>query len=125
MGSRSKCVARQRKGDIGKTMIEIKVKAVVDRANLNGAEIDIENNTDGATIEVMHESLAIIQSLSDTLKKNNPIAHLLFVKEVVGDPEILFGKDFDPNERKDALGEMAEKTLADMMSKAIIQKGVN
>lgn len=102
-------------------MIEIKVKAVVDRAHPNGADIDLENKTDGATIEVMHESVAIVQSLSETLKKHNPIAHMLFVKEVVGDPEILFGKDFAPDERED-ISEMAEKALADMMSKAIIQR---
>lgn len=106
----------------GKTMIEIKAKAVVDRANSDEADIDIENTTDGATIEVMHESVAIVQSLSETLKKHNPIAHLLFVKEVVGDPEILFGKDFDSDERK-YISKMAEKALADMMSKSIIRKG--
>lgn len=102
-------------------MIEVKAKVVVDGANLDKAEIDIENNTNGAAIEVMHESVAIVQSLSDTLKKHNPMAHLLFVKEVVGDPEVLFGKDFDSDERKD-ISKMAEKALADMMSKAIIQR---
>lgn len=101
-------------------MIEIKAKATLDKADPDGAEIDIENRTEGAAIEVMHESLAIVRAVSATLRKHNPLMHLMFVKEVVRDGSVLFGEDPEPDRE-----ETAEKALAELMSKAIIRKGVN
>lgn len=99
-------------------MIEIKVKATIDSPNIEMAEIDIKNETQGSAIEVMHESLAIVRAVSATLRKHNPVAHLMFVHGVVSDKSILFGEDPDLDDEK-----AAEKALAELMSEAIIQRG--
>lgn len=96
-------------------MIEIKVKAEVGKTNPEAAKIDIENNTKGSSIEVMHESLAVVRAVSETLKKHDPLAHLLFVRQLVDDKTILLGEGFVGHRE-----ETANKILADIMSEAII-----
>lgn len=97
-------------------MINIKVTAKVDKNNINGADINISNETDGTLIEIMHESLAVVRSVSGCLRKHDKWGHMMFLKALADDHSILLGEEEEPDEDE----QKEESVLAKMMSKAII-----
>ena len=98
-------------------MINIKVTAEVDKNNINGADINISNETDGTLIEIMHESLAVVRSVSSCLRRNNKWGYMMFLKALADDHSILLGEEEESDEDE----QKEESILAKIMSKSIIR----
>lgn len=103
-------MARQRKGDIDKTMIEVKATTSADRRT----EVDLKVNAE--LVEYGAEVLAIIQSLMGAVKNDDIRLHAAVIKAIADDPNILLGEDES---------EKAKVGLAQMMSKGILKGGMN
>lgn len=93
----------------GKTMIEVKAKTTNHRT-----EVDVMVDAD--LIEYGAEVLAIIHSLMGAVKNDDARLHAAVIKAMTDDPNILLGEDES---------EKAKAELAQMMSKGILEGGVN
>lgn len=95
-------------------MIEIKANTE------EGHGIGVEINVNASAIEYGSEALAIINSLMGALKKDDLKLHQAVLGAIADEPKILLGENIS-----DSVSTRAESELANLMSKAIIKKGVN
>lgn len=99
-------------------MIEIKAKVLsIDENEDMGASIDLETEMEGRGIELMHETLAIIRTLMRDIRNESPVLHLVLIREIAHNPDILLGRD--EGDRDTDFG----MKMANLMSKSIIGKG--
>lgn len=94
-------------------MIEIKATTFN-----HSTEIDVKIDAD--LLEYGAEALAIVHSLMGALKRDNEVLHAAVVKAIADEPKILLGEDISVKSEPDV-----GATLAKMMSKNILKKGVN
>lgn len=91
-------------------MIEIKA-TTVEQDGEKG--VQIESQVEGSGLEIVNETLLIIKALMDGLKDSDPMLHIAALETIADNKEILFGGK-DGHE---------EKTMSEIMSKAIIKEG--
>lgn len=83
----------------------------------DGADIEIESHMEGTGRELMHEAVAIIRAIMQSLKDDSPMLHMVVIRELAADPTILRGEN-QVNEHEEFA-----KMMSEMMSKSIIGKG--
>ena len=94
-------------------MIEVKA-TTVEKDGEKG--VQIEAQTEGSGLEIVNETLFIIKSLMGNLKRESPLLHLMAVKTIADNRDILCGDEAEDKER-------AAKAMSEIMSKAIIREG--
>ena len=98
----------------GKTMIEVKAQTEV-RDGESGVNVTTQLN--GASDDIAAEILAIIENLMRGIKRESPLLHLLILRAIVENMEILSGGNDDEFD--------AKAKMANAMSKGILKGGVN
>lgn len=94
-------------------MIEVKATTV----EMDGEKgVQIEAHTEGNGLEIVNETLLIIKALMGDLKREEPLLHLMAVKSIADNRDILCGDETEDKER-------AAKAMSEIMSKAIIREG--
>lgn len=94
-------------------MIEVKATTV----ETNGEKgVRIEAQTEGSGLEIVNETLITIKALMGNLKREAPHLHLMAVKTIADNRDILCGDETEDKER-------AAKAMSEIMSKAIIREG--
>lgn len=93
----------------------IEIKATTEN---HATEVDVKVDAD--LIEYGAEVLAIIESLMGALKRDDARLHTAVLMAMNDNPRILFGEEVSVESEPD-MG----ATLARLMSKSIIKKGVN
>lgn len=94
-------------------MIEVKATTV----EVDGEKgVQIEAQTEGNGLEIVNETLFIIKALMGNFKREEPLLHLMAVKTIADNRDILCGDKAEDEER-------AAKAMSEMMSKAIIREG--
>ena len=93
-------------------MIEIKAES---DANKRGTAIS--SHLEGTLEEILNESLAVIESLIENIKKQSVLGHAMLLKALADNPEIFMGESEEDEHEKLA------KMMAEMTSKHIIGKG--
>lgn len=94
-------------------MIEVKAATVEE----NGEKgVRVEAQTEGSGLEIVNETLILIKALMGNLKKEAPLLHLMAVKSIADNRDILCGDEVEDKER-------AAKAMSEIMSKAIIREG--
>lgn len=94
-------------------MIEVKA-TTVEQDGEKG--VQIEAQTEGGGLEIVNETLFIIKALMGNLKREAPLLHLMAVKTIADNRDILCGDEAEDKER-------AAKAMSEIMSKAIIREG--
>lgn len=106
-------------------MIKIEAKAeILDKLG-EEAGINISNETSGTAKEILHESLAVVRSVTSVLRKNNPFVLMMFLEAIKNDHDILLGEEPTKEETEESVTKSAESVLADIMSEGIIGKEMN
>lgn len=94
-------------------MIEVKATTV----EVDGEKgVQIEAQTEGNGLEIVNETLLIIKALMGDLKREAPLLHLMAIKTIADNRDILCGDEAEDKER-------AAKAMSEIMSKAIIREG--
>lgn len=94
-------------------MIEVKATTV----EMDGEKgVQIEAQTEGNGLEIVNETLILIKALMNDLKQKEPLLHLMAVKTIADNRDILCGDEAEDKER-------AAKAMSEIMSKAIIREG--
>lgn len=110
-------------------MIKIEVKAEIMDEHGNEARIKISNETSGKGAEILHESLAVVRSITSVLRKNDPLMLVMFLDALKNDHSILLGEGEEEREDEHKATEKSANDFlniyADLMSKNIIGKEMN
>lgn len=106
-------------------MIKIEVKAEIMDEHGNEAGIKISNETSGKGAEILHESLAVVRSVTSVLRKNDPLMLVMFLDALKNDHRILLGEGEDEQKVTEKSANDFLNIYADLMSKNIIGKEMN
>lgn len=87
-------------------MIDIKAKAGVKDGKKKGVAVSCHSQ--GEALYVMEESIAIIRTIMENLKKANETMHLMVLEEIYENPGILTGED--SKEKVKVISEDLKKT---------------
>lgn len=87
-------------------MIDIKAKAGVKEGKKKGVAVSCHSQ--GEALIIMEESIAIIRTIMENLKKANETLHLMVLEEIYENPGILTGKD--SKEKVKVISEDLKKT---------------
>lgn len=94
-------------------MIEVKA-TTVEQDGEKG--VRVEAQTEGSDLEIVNETLILIKALMGNLKQKEPYLHLMAIKTIADNRDILCGDEAEDKER-------AAKAMSEIMSKAIIREG--
>ena len=92
-------------------MIEVKATTVEQD---EGKGVQIEAQTEGSGLEIVNETLSIIKALMGNLKREAPLFHLMALKTIADNRDILCGDEAEGGER-------AAKVMSELMSKGILK----
>lgn len=87
-------------------MIDIKAKAGVKDGKKKGVAVSCHSQ--GEALIIMEESIAIIRTIMENLKKANETMHLMVLEEIYENPGILTGED--SKEKVKVISEDLKKT---------------
>lgn len=87
-------------------MIDIKAKAGVKDGKKKGVAVSCRSQ--GEALIIMEESIAIIRTIMENLKKANETMHLMVLEEIYENPGILTGED--SKEKVKVISEDLKKT---------------
>lgn len=87
-------------------MIDIKAKAGVKDGKKKGVAVSCHSQ--GEALIIMEESIAIIRTIMENLKKANETIHLMVLEEIYENPGILTGED--SKEKVKVISEDLKKT---------------
>lgn len=98
-------------------VIDIKVKGGV----MDGAKgANIRMKIEGSDVEIVNETLAVIQALMDNMKKESPFLHVICLKAISENPHILLGDGTNVRDIDESKAEAFAKQISQMTDKSVL-----